>query len=172
MALTKRETPQHIELTPLAIQRRDDKLCLVCAKPKADWGTRNRNFRCCSAECTKQFWMKTELVIVKNWVLLRLKVFERDNYTCVKCGAKPTCIISAYHGTLYDEPERIIPAISKLIGDHIRPIALGGDQWDPDNIQTLCIACNKIKTAQDAKAIGKARKFGIDKTKQLELSCF
>jgi 5-methylcytosine-specific restriction endonuclease McrA len=165
MTLTKREHPQHIELTPLALQRREDKLCLVCAKPKADWGTRNRNFRCCSQECTKQFWLRTDLVTVKNWQLLRQKVFVRDNFTCKMCGHTP---MTAY----WNNPDQLIHDDSKLIGDHIKPIALGGDQWDPENIQTLCLACNKIKTAQDAKAIGRARRFGIDTTKQLDLTAF
>jgi len=35
---------------------------------------------------------------------------------------------------------------------------LGGDEWDINNIQTLCIDCNKIKTAQDHKDIAKQRR--------------
>ena len=46
----------------------------------------------------------------------------------------------------------------KLIADHIEPIALGGDEWDENNIQTLCIKCNKIKTKEDAKKIAIERK--------------
>jgi 5-methylcytosine-specific restriction endonuclease McrA len=47
---------------------------------------------------------------------------------------------------------------SQLVADHIVPIALGGDEWDINNIQTLCLECNKEKTAQDIKEIAKARK--------------
>ncbi len=46
---------------------------------------------------------------------------------------------------------------SKLTGDHIHPIALGGDEWDINNIQTLCEQCNKAKTAQDIKEIAVLR---------------
>ena len=46
---------------------------------------------------------------------------------------------------------------SQLIADHIHPIALGGDEWDIDNIQTLCKSCNKEKTADDLKEIAKLR---------------
>jgi len=52
----------------------------------------------------------------------------------------------------------IIKDTSKLIGDHIIPIALGGDEWDINNIQTLCEKCNKIKTAIDIKEIAVLRK--------------
>ena len=47
---------------------------------------------------------------------------------------------------------------SELIGDHIKPIALGGDEWDLNNIQTLCIKCNKVKTKEDMKKIAKQRR--------------
>jgi len=47
---------------------------------------------------------------------------------------------------------------SQLIGDHIHPIALGGDEWDINNIQTLRKKCNKAKTALDLKKIAELRK--------------
>ena len=37
-------------------------------------------------------------------------------------------------------------------------VALGGEEFDINNVQTLCIKCNKIKTRQDMKDIAKARK--------------
>jgi 5-methylcytosine-specific restriction endonuclease McrA len=49
--------------------------------------------------------------------------------------------------------EHDVPDESKLIGDHIIPIELGGAMWDMDNIQTLCIDCNKIKTKEDISHI-------------------
>lgn len=47
--------------------------------------------------------------------------------------------------------------VDTLIADHILAIALGGDEWDINNIQTLCPDCNKIKTAKDAGKIAKLR---------------
>lgn len=44
-----------------------------------------------------------------------------------------------------------------LIADHIVPIALGGPQWDINNIQTLCLDCNRTKTAHDAADIAAVR---------------
>lgn len=51
--------------------------------------------------------------------------------------------------------------VGTLIADHIHAIALGGDEWDINNLQTLCPECNKIKTAEDAGKIAKLRE--IDK---------
>lgn len=46
---------------------------------------------------------------------------------------------------------------SNLTGDHIIPIALGGEEFDLNNVQTLCRACHKIKTRKDIKAIADLR---------------
>lgn len=46
---------------------------------------------------------------------------------------------------------------SMLIGDHIHPIATGGEEWDMNNIQTLCIPCNKKKTKGDMGKIAQLR---------------
>jgi len=49
-------------------------------------------------------------------------------------------------------------SLRDFIADHIVPIALGGPEFDLDNIQLLCDKCNKIKTAKDAADIAKRRK--------------
>jgi len=51
-----------------------------------------------------------------------------------------------------------VPDESQLIADHIIPIELKGGMWDKDNIQTLCIDCNKVKTAKDMKHIAVHRR--------------
>ena len=79
-----------------------------------------------------------------SWQTLRIKSFKRDNFTCVKCGFKSESI----H---YKDGR-------ELIGDHIIPISLGGDEWDLKNIQTLCQKCNKIKTKKDQKKISELRR--------------
>lgn len=41
--------------------------------------------------------------------------------------------------------------------DHVTPLAMGGDDT-LDNLQPLCRACHKAKTAQDKAHIGKAKR--------------
>jgi 5-methylcytosine-specific restriction endonuclease McrA len=58
------------------------------------------------------------------------------------------------------------PAIGRypphsFILDHIRPIAMGGDQWAPGNLQVLCARCNRIKTARDMGAIARWKRYHL-----------
>lgn len=53
------------------------------------------------------------------------------------------------------------PGYVQLEDDHIKPIALGGDEYDLKNRQTLCSRCHKRKTARESKLFAAARK-GID----------
>jgi len=69
------------------------------------------------------------------------------------------------HGTLTCEMCKIaikdldMPAgDTRYIFDHIQPIALGGDPINPDNIQIICVKCNKIKTRNDIKEIAEQRR--------------
>ena len=36
--------------------------------------------------------------------------------------------------------------------DHIKPVRLGGDFWEPDNLQPLCNSCHASKSAKERKA--------------------
>jgi 5-methylcytosine-specific restriction endonuclease McrA len=99
-------------------------LCPVCGKPKSEW-KRRKDWTCCSTTCTEEF---RRSFLVQGWEDLRLKVLQRDNFKCVKC----------------DESTR-----RELEVDHIIPIALGGAEWDMDNLQTLCIEHHKEKTRED-----------------------
>ena len=105
-----------------------------------------------------------------NWPSLRDKVLKRDNNTCVKCGDDRRNITVTRTRTMgyeivngkydFDKPKvrEVEESTNNLIADHIKPIALGGDEWDMENIQTLCNDCNKIKTKQDQADIGKLRR--------------
>jgi len=42
--------------------------------------------------------------------------------------------------------------------DHIKAVALGGDQWDEKNFQVLCSDCHKKKTALDMKILKAKRR--------------
>ena len=145
-------------------------LCPVCETPKSEW-KRTQRYTCCSIECTEQHQRD---YVEYGWQSVRLKALKRDNFTCVKCGVKPMkehfqplvgedghWVVKNTKATerkdYYEGNMETVMDDSKLIGDHIIPIALGGDEWDLNNIQTLCIDCNKIKTAKDAKNIAKLR---------------
>ena len=52
----------------------------------------------------------------------------------------------------------VLNTYESLIVDHIVPIALGGEEWDLNNLQTLCAECNKAKTAMDQAAIAQLRR--------------
>jgi len=57
-----------------------------------------------------------------EWMKLKEKVFKRDNYTCVYCGATNV----------------------KLECDHIIPFSRGGSD-DMANLATACNPCNRAK---------------------------
>lgn len=67
----------------------------------------------------------------------RRAVLERDDYTCQRCGH-------------HDPTGRTVQA------DHIENVANGG-ATDPDNGQTLCVPCHKIKVQRES-AEGRAKR--------------
>ncbi len=158
MKIKKREGYRFIILEP-AKTRIANNQCAGCGKSKSLW-KRRTDWTCCSVECTEKY---QKMWTVYGWVDLRMKVLKRDKFTCVKCRKKPKekkleSILKKDGSYEYNEIQTNIPDGSELIGDHIKPIALGGGEWDMNNIQTLCIPCNKVKTKQDAKNIALRRK--------------
>lgn len=150
--------------TPIAEQRIGEHKCPNCGLPKSEW-KRRTDWRCCSKECTGNFWK--DHVEILDWSVTRAMVFKRDNYTCKMCS-KRFIIVSKYppyEGREFAQSEM-------LIGDHIIPIAIGGSEFDMDNIQTLCIDCNKIKTKEDMGLIAESRKLEkiLSKNKQLVIA--
>lgn len=124
---------------PLALERINNKQCPVCEKPRTKWSRHRRNhleWNCCSEDCTSKF--HKEFCTYNDWNQIRKEAFERDGHVCKECKTRKP--------------------IEQLIADHIIPIALGGEEFNLSNIQTLCKNCNKPKTAQDQKDIAKLRK--------------
>jgi hypothetical protein len=78
-----------------------------------------------------------------TWGGFRLKVFERDNGICKKCGK----VIAKLTDKGYWDCN------PDFICDHIVPLFKGGKDWHEDsemlNFQTLCVQCNKVKTRSD-----------------------
>ncbi len=136
--------------------------CPNCGKPKNKW-TRRKDWKCCSKKCSDEFYKNYKCI---SWQQFRLKALIRDKDSCVKCGDnRKKILIKGYKPQecpdwrdkllALVEPDKII---NNLIVDHIKPIALGGEEFDLDNLQTLCLKCNKIKTAKDMKDIAKQRR--------------
>ena len=159
--MKKRETWKYIVYEP-AKSRLKKNQCPNCGLPKEKW-KRRTEYTCCSKKCTEEYY--SSFMVITSWTDLRMKILQRDNYTCQKCGKRPML-------KYFDTDKDSYPDDSQLIADHIIPIALGGEQWDSENIQTLCIECNKIKTKQDASDIAKARKRDYDSEKNKKLSDF
>ena len=72
-----------------------------------------------------------------RWRRLRLVIFARDGWACVKCGRR-----------------------AGLECDHIRPIAKAGDWYDPENLRTLCRGCHIRISAEESRERAKARREG------------
>lgn len=103
--------------------RLSDGFCFECGKKLPP---RRRKY--CSDFC------RTKQDIRYNQGLVSLAIFIRDHWKCQKCGKH-------FHRA------------SELQCDHITAIALGGDLFDPSNLQTLCIDCHKEKTGEDIREI-------------------
>jgi len=110
----------------------DGKHCILCG---ADLPKRRRKY--CSDKCFNDWYIKFPRY---DWSEVRCAVLVRDKHACVKCGKKEIDNFT-------------------MIVDHIKPIALGGEEFDMDNCQTLCWDCNKIKTKRDARKIALRRKY-------------
>jgi len=76
---------------------------------------------------------------------LRRKIYQRDNFTCRRCGWRPSIIPQNYDGrySIYEDSLN-----NGLCLDHIKPLVRGGTHKE-SNLQTLCLRCNSIKVKED-----------------------
>lgn len=176
--MKKREVNRFIK------ERRDSNGKLFCLIPTCDnyrqkYKTTNNTRNYCKNHTYEDMGEFT------NWQALRKKALKRDNFTCVKCGddrEEVEITVKSKRITNWEEAMNSMNGKFKyeyferkemgtnFIGDHITPIALGGDQWDINNIQTLCLACNKIKTSEDMKNIATLRqKEKLDNYKNIRI---
>lgn len=89
----------------------------------------------------------------KSHAQMYLYIAERDNYSCVRCGAKSInfSLQIIIDGSKPFRCKRPNGMDSFLVLDHIISRRNGGTN-DPDNLQLLCDSCNSKKaTAEDAK---------------------
>ncbi|KKN78117.1 hypothetical protein LCGC14_0353440 [marine sediment metagenome] len=103
---------------PATYYDNNDKSCRWCGGPLT-----GRKTRFCKPECNREFWVR------RNWTMLKRYVHERDDWTCQLCGTRR-------YGNRHND------------ADHIIPISDGGDEFEPDNVRTLCHRCHKKVTRE------------------------
>lgn len=172
--MKQREGYKYIILEPAKTWIAEDK-CAGCGKPKTEW-KRSTRWKCCSTECTDKYVRESTYY---GWTELRRAAIQRDG-KCVKCGQIYTITKQLFesnltqyycryeivlskanprHVEMWNDTEWDVTLLdmTKYVVDHIHPIALGGDEWDINNLQTLCQECNKPKTKIDAGKIARLR---------------
>jgi len=111
-------------------QERNKEGKLICLNCGNVLPKRRRKY--CKDLCLNEFMTNN------NHAWLRSKLITNKENKCDECG-------------------KTFPK-DNLILDHIIPIALGGDEFNENNLQILCLGCNKIKTKKDYAEISKARR--------------
>lgn len=76
-----------------------------------------------NGECCRKYWAE------HSWNMTRSYVLKRDKHTCLKCHKKG----------------------GRLEVDHILPIVEGGQEFDLNNLRTLCHDCHAQETAALAR---------------------
>ena len=175
-------------LMPDGWQEKIDKsICPVCSKPN------KRQWRTCSTKCTVEFWkhaywsskLRDKCFERDNYKCVNCRQkggYERENDPLEEIKARKKRMEEKFKETgkqlfkdmaeLQEEdikswkPKEWITTSGGLEADHIIPIALGGNEYDLKNLQTLCERCHKRKTAREGKEFAKARK-GIKTTVEL-----
>lgn len=118
--------------------------CPVCGRERSEFpdGT---NTICCQPSCSSAYWSQERPTVGE---MRRLVLLEQEG-KCARCRGE----ITVSHDAEGRHP------LHPFILDHIRPIAMGGDQWDVRNLQVLCARCNRIKTARDMGAIARWKRY-------------
>ena len=119
----------------------------------------------CGKELPKRrrFWCSDECVHAvqiqgKDWSVLRWKIIK-ERRKCAHCGTfVPKKQVKKWSVDGLDKGDLTYLDADGWVGDHITPIALGGAEFDENNIQLLCPKCNKVKTKQDMADIADARR--------------
>lgn len=108
----------------------DGEHCIICGK---DLPKFKRKY--CSEKCFDNWYFK--IAKPRSWQQLRNK-FLKENPKCIKCGDKRKFIKDGW-GNL----------ITNLQVDHIVSINKGGEEFDWNNLQTLCLKCHKAKHSKN-----------------------
>ncbi|MEQ2266916.1 hypothetical protein XENORESO_021450, partial [Xenotaenia resolanae] len=146
-------------------------LCLSCqqACPTTGgaWDT-----RFCSHRCQEEFQLRS------SQTYMRSRVLEAEQGICQHCGLNAHELFLKVRDAPASKRKEMLEntwlaqlplkQLNEMIRapvegdfwqvDHIRPVYRGGGQCSLDNLQTLCTACHKARTAQQAKERSQMRK--------------
>ena len=116
------------------------KACLQCDGDIVD----KQRSTFCKKDCSEAFYIKSRPDHA------RLRVFERDNGICAKCGK------DVFEGTGRKPRSRGTGDLWQA--DHIVPVIEGGGECTLDNLRTLCTSCHNAETAALRKRLAGSRK--------------
>ncbi|NXM04975.1 ZRAB3 endonuclease, partial [Tyrannus savana] len=162
-------------------------LCLSCQQPTAPLSPASRAWdtRFCSHACQEDFSIRS------SQSYLRAKVFEVERGVCQSCHRNAQELYLSVRDAPRSRRKELLenswmshlplgqlnemlrsPAEGQFWQvDHIQPVFSGGGQCSLDNLQTLCTACHRERTAKQAKERSQlkrrslATKYGCDITK-------
>jgi 5-methylcytosine-specific restriction endonuclease McrA len=112
--------------------------CPNCGRERPFFNLWNMDAVCCRPSCSAEYWGRQPTIAG-----MRRLVFTEQQGKCAHCR----------------EDIRSLDGPDTYIMDHIRPIAMEGDQWARENLQILCRRCNRIKTARDMGKIARWKKY-------------
>ncbi|XP_075367308.1 DNA annealing helicase and endonuclease ZRANB3 isoform X1 [Mycteria americana] len=172
-----------------ALDSQGNPLCLSCQQPTAQlepgcqahaWDT-----RFCSHACQEDFLIRS------SQSYLRTKVFEIEHGVCQFCNQNAQELYLSIRDAPKSQRKKLLESswmshlplgqLNEIITnptegqfwqvDHIKPVYSGGGQCSLENLQTLCTACHRERTAKQAKDRSQmkrrslATKYGCDITK-------
>jgi hypothetical protein len=130
--------------TPEEKERLGRRACLSCGCERSAFPPGTDTI-CCGPGCSAKYWREERPTVGE---MRRLVLLEQEG-KCARCRKE---IPKSHPGGDRQHSH-------SFILDHIRPIAMGGDQWAMDNLQVLCTRCNRIKTARDMGAIVRWKRY-------------
>lgn len=120
------------------LERKNNHLCLVCGKATRQYqkiyGGKWKTF--CSDKCSHEWW------VTHDWSTLRLSFLKEreDDLICARCKKKIELSEWGINQTW-----------GMLQVDHVIPIWKGGEEFDKNNLQILCIDCASKKNKKDQR---------------------
>jgi 5-methylcytosine-specific restriction endonuclease McrA len=130
--------------TPEERERLSRKACPNCGRERPDFNFWNMDAICCRPSCSAEYWGRQPTIVE-----MKQRVLAEQDGKCAHCRQE------IHEPSATKDPCSYHPCIM----DHIRPIAMGGDQWARENLQVLCRRWNKIKTARDMGKIANWKKY-------------